>query len=873
MSKLQLLLAILLLSAIGVQAQTTISEESLRKYGATKTYGEVSVHDPSVVYDSANNKFAIVGSHIASAESDDLIDWTTPSNSVLAESYSTAFKSCPTHTVQVSRSGTVTTETLGSYDAGAFCAIYASGTEADWISGDMWAPDVIYNPNMGKWCLYLSLNGDCWASVIVLMTGDNPTGPFTYEAPIVFSGFNGQSYSGKSVNYKDTDLELVLGTQSSLPARYNTSDWGLMFPNCIDPCVFFDSDGELWMSYGSWSGGIFMLKLDKTTGLRDYTYEYDLVTYSGNSGGYTGYDSDPYFGLLVAGGAYASGEGSYIQKIGDYYFLFMSYGGYAPNGGYDMRVFRSESPTGPFYDFYGSTSLYHDYRMNYGSNAKTTRGSRLLGAYNDWGTMTTGECAQGHNSACVDGDGEAFLVYHTKFNDGTYGHQVRVRQLFLNERGWIVASPFRYTGKQTTQKQIESKQLFTADEIAGRYKLLLHPYYLDCTKYEEATPVEVVLYADGTITGEDYSGTWSYSEDGKSYVRLDLNDTRYYGVALKQNIDGLSEAPVICFTAISKGTAGVPVWLHKVDSRLELAEAYNTVVPNFLNNNEALRTDAPEIENETIDVSYDCLNASTGAAESDVFTSEGIFTPTADGHQVKIAATLSNEDYTCTTQYYTKYTMDTSGNYPDPTYYPNSTYQNTECAFWTNFSDRDYVLEAGHSCTFVFNNYSSKAATWDNWCLYGANTTHGGTGYSEYFGVRSDGWDNTTYSSTGIDFEFSMNNSSFCKEMHGSQATVTCTLTTAGKFTMVAEILSSWDNTYTNTYTKTISTKPSEITLFFVSEYSYINGKECDPTGIEEITTVSGTSPRAGSYNIAGQKVGANYRGIVIENGQKILRK
>ncbi len=147
MSKLQLLLAILLLSAIGVQAQTTISEESLRKYGATKTYGEVSVHDPSVVYDSANNKFAIVGSHIASAESDDLIDWTTPSNSVLAESYSTAFKSCPTHTVQVSRSGTVTTETLGSYDAGAFCAIYASGTEADWISGDMWAPDVIYNPN------------------------------------------------------------------------------------------------------------------------------------------------------------------------------------------------------------------------------------------------------------------------------------------------------------------------------------------------------------------------------------------------------------------------------------------------------------------------------------------------------------------------------------------------------------------------------------------------------------------------------------------------------------------------------------------------------------------------------------------------------
>ena len=82
---------------------------------------------------------------------------------------------------------------------------------------------MVYNPNMNKWCMYLSLNGDYWASVIVMLTADSPTGPFTYQAPIVFSGFNGQTYSGKSVSYKDTDLEFVLGTQSSLPARYRTS--------------------------------------------------------------------------------------------------------------------------------------------------------------------------------------------------------------------------------------------------------------------------------------------------------------------------------------------------------------------------------------------------------------------------------------------------------------------------------------------------------------------------------------------------------------------------------------------------------------------------------------------------------------------------
>lgn len=48
--------------------------------------------------------------------------------------------------------------------------------------------------------------------------------------------------------------------------------------------------------------------------------------------------SDPYFGKKIAGGHYVSGEASYIEKIGKYWFLFMSYGGFAPDGGYQMRI-------------------------------------------------------------------------------------------------------------------------------------------------------------------------------------------------------------------------------------------------------------------------------------------------------------------------------------------------------------------------------------------------------------------------------------------------------------------------------------------------------------------------------------------------------
>lgn len=37
------------------------------------------------------------------------------------------------------------------------------------------------------------------------------------------------------------------------------------YPNAIDPTVFYDADDRMWMVYGSWSGGIFLLELDPAT--------------------------------------------------------------------------------------------------------------------------------------------------------------------------------------------------------------------------------------------------------------------------------------------------------------------------------------------------------------------------------------------------------------------------------------------------------------------------------------------------------------------------------------------------------------------------------------------------------------------------------
>ena len=141
------------------------------------------------------------------------------------------------------------TISLPNFDAAAWSALASKDYNVD---GNLWAPDIIYNPVMNKWCQYLSINGDNWASSVVLLTADNINGPYVYQGPVVIGGFNGKNAN----SYKNTDLEQVVGTQASLPSRYNKQDkWGVTWPNCIDPCVFYDENGQLWMSYGSWSGG------------------------------------------------------------------------------------------------------------------------------------------------------------------------------------------------------------------------------------------------------------------------------------------------------------------------------------------------------------------------------------------------------------------------------------------------------------------------------------------------------------------------------------------------------------------------------------------------------------------------------------------
>ena len=543
--------------------------------GSAYTLKRVSVHDPSIVWEPASQTYYIFGSHRAAAKSKDLMSWTAftaPWATATSRNAtnSAAFKTNQTKTVSIGGNDVA----FGNFDVQAWSAAYGNGYSID---GNMWAPDVIYNPTMKKWCMYLSINGPRWNSSIILLTADKIEGPYLYQGPVVFSGFNVES-GREAVNYKKTDLELAIGEQASLPARYNVGGkWGDRWPHCIDPCVFYDEEGRLWMSYGSWSGGIWMLELDENTGLRDYDVAYEPKG-SGN-----GVTIDPYFGKKIAGGYYVSGEASYIEYIGGYYYLFVTYGGLAAggdpddynNGGYQMRVFRSANPDGPYTDSRNSSAIFAAYQLNFGPKENDGyRGVNIFGAYTSWGNQAKGnygERSQGHNSIIAAEDGRTYLVYHTRFQNRKEEHQVRVHQVFQNKNGWLVVAPFEYTGEEVKSGDMASTQQIATNRIPGKYKLLIHNYKLDHTKKKASEPVDIELTGDGAITG-DVTGTWSI-EEGTSYVTLKIGNTYYHGVMMEQTLEPTAtKAPA--FTAIA-ATTGTTAWGYQTEAATDIYSMHN----------------------------------------------------------------------------------------------------------------------------------------------------------------------------------------------------------------------------------------------------------------------------------------------------------
>ena len=901
----KLLLSIMSLMAMnGAMAQTAVGDNDLANAYATQTItGRIAVHDPSIVMDvteSTNPKYYIYGSHLGRAKtnaSGNYQIWnntfktgeenTGTSNSLFADvnGKSINFKDAySTHVIKKVKNSKGEEVAFGNFDANGW------QFKGNTVKGMQWAPDVIYNKTMKKWCMYMSLNGDHWCSSIVCFTSDDLEGPWAYQGPVVFSGFQGtfshNAYTADD-DWKHTDLAVATG-ETSLPARYQTGDsWGSYWPNCIDPCVFYDDDDNLWMSYGSWSGGIFIIRLDKTNGLRDYTYTFPYqisgktVTPGGADANCT---SDPYFGKKIAGGYYVSGEASYIQKVDKYYYLFMSYGGLTAAGGYQIRVFRSEKPDGPYKDCLtsmGIGAVYDKPRVNFGTDANRDEGVKLFGNY-QWETMPNAELAQGHNSAIVDHKGRALIVYHTRFLNRGEEHEVRVHQLFVNQDGWLVAAPYEFSGETYTDNDIATQQLYDATKVAGDYQIIAHPYRQNTAAMDYEKPVTIHLNADGSISGK-YTGKWELVS-GTSYINLTLKgvatanaEVKFKGVLTEQTID-YTNIKALCFTALSSSdglatsgsaslqTRGLSIWGSKADAKAAIKYTLDKTSVPFADG--ATLNSKPKLPTE----GHLGATISWKSSNPSILTDEGVVKGKG---KVIMTMTISKDGYEYTKDY--TLNIDAEAEETTPVYYPVSAQKNTTSGWWSNFSPY-YELQAGKKMQFKFYNYSSMAEAWNNWCLAATKIKREDTGYGadkEYFVIRNDffGWGGS-HNASGFthDFDTSDKMNVFKTEMNGSLVDMTVSLSAAGVFKMESAITTQAGKVYHYSYTTTLVAKPSKIVLFFVNEGSYIDGSSLVDTGIAS-PIIFHKKTDGKWFNLSGQQVDKSYKGVVIVNGKKFVNK
>ena len=164
------------------------------------------------------------------------------------------------------------------------------------FKGVFWAPDLVRVD--GKFFLYYSCS-TLGQQVSAIGLATSPTLDTT------------------ATNYFWKDCGPVIASTEKLP--FNT----------IDPSAFLDTDGKLWLAFGSYWKGIFLTELNPQTGLRANT-NLPPISLAWNR----------------------SIEASCLTRHGKFYYLFVNWGQccQGTNSTYEVRVGRAEKVTGPYRD-------------------------------------------------------------------------------------------------------------------------------------------------------------------------------------------------------------------------------------------------------------------------------------------------------------------------------------------------------------------------------------------------------------------------------------------------------------------------------------------------------------------------------------------
>lgn len=264
--------------------------------------------------------------------------------------------------------------------------------DEDWTRG-FWAPDVSFH------------NGRYWLYYSVSSTGSQKSAI-------------GLATSPTADPYSWTDHGKVIAT-----------DWhdGVNY-NAIDANLFVDEETrKWWLVFGSYWNGIQIVELDPASGMIKSGATPVSIARRGSAPATISPSLDnPEKNPAIQANAV---EGPSLFKRGPYYYLFASYGSCCPPPNpppdhrptYHIKVGRSTSPTGPYYDSAHPTPV-----------AMTAGGGHLVLAAHDW--------VQGPGGQSVIHDpawgGHDLLVYHYYDSRLAYLSFLGINYLGWDDRGW-----------------------------------------------------------------------------------------------------------------------------------------------------------------------------------------------------------------------------------------------------------------------------------------------------------------------------------------------------------------------------------------------------------------------------------------------------
>ena len=233
--------------------------------------------------------------------------------------------------------------------------------------------------------------------------------------------------------------------------------------NAIDANVCYDRQGNPWMAYGSFFGGIYLTRLNQRTG---------KCLFKGDYGKQLAIRSQAVEGAI-------EGPFIYYHPETDYFYLFLSFD--SLNDTYNIRVARSKEIDGPYLDMNGQSLT--DLTL-----APDTVGTKLVGSY-QWENEEP-VYGPGHNSIFFDQKTkQLFVVHHKRRKPFTDEFSLQIRPLLWAEDGWPVVGVEEYDGEITI--------LALCDELLGDWEWLVFQDHSDLIVSEKKNLKEQVAFEAG----------------------------------------------------------------------------------------------------------------------------------------------------------------------------------------------------------------------------------------------------------------------------------------------------------------------------------------------------------------------------------------